>query len=400
MMKGFGIIISLFFLNIGAFAQMDTSFGLWMWTTGKHTFWDGQTVKTYGITNGVATARIPAPVLRVKQGDSVLVMARNQSQGPTHTIHLHGLDVDQANDGVPQTSFQIYHKDTGFYKFKAIHPGTYLYHCHVASVIHVQLGMYGNIIIEPAAKGELGHGYTYGRDFNVLFSEADKSWFDTIPKHSTRDSVWESFSIPKYVPDYFMVNGQSRQQIDTFKMRPDETTLWRFSNVGYGQNVVRFPINITATVVTSDGRVLPQAQVIDSLLVAPGERYGVHFTAIGEQKGFVEVEYRSLFTNELWDIEAIPFDWDATLSTEDELLDRNQLKIFPTLSQGQLTVEYSSNESDLAIELLDLSGRILDEYKLSLDMNQTQINLGGYRSGTYVIRVKSTGETKLFILSD
>ena len=46
---------------------------------------------------------LPSAHIEPIEGQLTQIEFLNQSSMP-HTIHLHGLDVDQANDGVPQTS--------------------------------------------------------------------------------------------------------------------------------------------------------------------------------------------------------------------------------------------------------------------------------------------------------
>ena len=99
---------------------------------GNQPLLDGQNVNVWGFApNFGGFATIPGPTMIVNEGDIVTLNITNQSPVP-HTVHLHGLDVDQINDGVPQTSFEIPGMmGTGSYSFPAPHPGTYMYHCHV-----------------------------------------------------------------------------------------------------------------------------------------------------------------------------------------------------------------------------------------------------------------------------
>ena len=100
----------------------------------QHTLWDGNNTMLMGFTPLMGSPiDIPGPTLRYTEGDSVQLQLRNMSQGASHTIHLHGLDVDQWNDGVPHLSWEVGHNETKSYYFKAPHPGTYLYHCHFTS---------------------------------------------------------------------------------------------------------------------------------------------------------------------------------------------------------------------------------------------------------------------------
>jgi FtsP/CotA-like multicopper oxidase with cupredoxin domain len=63
----------------------------------------------YSLQNEKGTAVFPAPTLTVNEGDQVEVTLTNigaKKEGIkklAHTIHFHGLDTDQANDGVPHT---------------------------------------------------------------------------------------------------------------------------------------------------------------------------------------------------------------------------------------------------------------------------------------------------------
>jgi len=68
---------------------------------------DGTAIPIWGygwVADGYIT--LPGPLLEYTEGESVQLNFTNPSP-ESHTIHLHGLDVDQANDGVPTTSFFV-----------------------------------------------------------------------------------------------------------------------------------------------------------------------------------------------------------------------------------------------------------------------------------------------------
>ena len=65
---------------------------------GTHTFHDGEQTRIFGFTETLSAAtKIPGPTIYLNSGDSVKLDFWNMSQGAPHTIHLHGLDVNQQN---------------------------------------------------------------------------------------------------------------------------------------------------------------------------------------------------------------------------------------------------------------------------------------------------------------
>ncbi len=116
---------------------------------------------------------------------------------------MHGLDVDTRNDGDPSTSFWLGHLQDTTYSFKSKKTQeTYLYHCHVADVSHVQMGMYGMIVVRSAGgvKTAWTGGPSFNKDYKWLMSEVDSVWHFHIPKH---DTLADTVNIPKYIPNYF-----------------------------------------------------------------------------------------------------------------------------------------------------------------------------------------------------
>jgi len=178
----------------------------------------------------LGNAQIPGPVIYASTGDVVEIRLKNlgvsnaRAPNDPHTIHLHGLDVDAANDGVPETSVACVPANAGLpgsgnvvvYMFSVTQPGTYMYHCHQEASIHVQMGMWGALVIynptdAAAATGPgmgLGgtlHGVAYNKDVIMLLNEFD-----------TRQHVSEAtggrptpFNPVNYQPQYWSINGLS-----------------------------------------------------------------------------------------------------------------------------------------------------------------------------------------------
>ncbi|WP_352259758.1 copper resistance system multicopper oxidase [Psychrobacter sp. TB55-MNA-CIBAN-0194] len=112
--------------------------------------------KQFAIVNGkksMATLindSLPAPTLKMREGDTVTIRVHNQMDEST-SIHWHGLLVPFEMDGVPGISFDgIPANSTFTYKFKLVQSGTYWYHSH--SGFQEQTGMLGAIVIEPKGR--------------------------------------------------------------------------------------------------------------------------------------------------------------------------------------------------------------------------------------------------------
>ncbi|SDR79042.1 multicopper oxidase family protein [Agrococcus carbonis] len=96
----------------------------------------------------------PGPEIRARQGQMVEVLLRNESVPGGVTLHWHGIDVPGAMDGVAGvTQDAVAPGEVFTYRFVAEQAGTYWYHSHQVSHEQVHAGLFGAIVIEPAADG-------------------------------------------------------------------------------------------------------------------------------------------------------------------------------------------------------------------------------------------------------
>ena len=93
---------------------------------------------------------VPGPELRVKEGDLVEVVLHNVDIEDGVTIHWHGLNVPNGEDGVAGlTQDAVMPGERFVYRFITNQTGTYWYHSHQQSSVQVAKGLYGTLIIEP-----------------------------------------------------------------------------------------------------------------------------------------------------------------------------------------------------------------------------------------------------------
>src|SRR5690606_16088221 len=93
---------------------------------------------------------LPGPTLRFREGDTVTLRVTNRLRGDMTSIHWHGLLLPANMDGVPGLSFDgIAPGEAWEYRFEVRQSGTYWYHSH--SMFQEQAGLYGALVIDPAA---------------------------------------------------------------------------------------------------------------------------------------------------------------------------------------------------------------------------------------------------------
>ncbi|HYO38123.1 MAG TPA: multicopper oxidase family protein [Nocardioidaceae bacterium] len=113
----------------------------------------GRTVDGYTL-NGSS----PGPLIEARQGDLVEVRVRNESVPDGITLHWHGVDVPNAEDGVAGvTQDAVGEGEEHTYRFVADDAGTYWYHSHQVSHRQVVRGLFGALVVHPT-RHSLGEG--------------------------------------------------------------------------------------------------------------------------------------------------------------------------------------------------------------------------------------------------
>lgn len=401
-------IIILVFIQVTVYGQNFVSKLLIARNTGEKVLANDTTIRVFGFAENLGSQPgVPGPTIVVNQGDSVVIDLWNVSQGAPHTIHLHGLDVNQQNDGVPHLSFDVPHMEHGYYFFQAPHAGTYLYHCHVASTIHVQAGMYGLIIVKPTdgSNTTWDGGYAYEKEYAYFMSEIDTTWHrdDVLLHDHDPNQTIHKVEIPTYDPQFFLINGFSDQQLEENDVRIDglvnETNYLRLANIGfYGVRVI-LPNMLQANVVASDGRPLPSEEISDTIVVMPGERYGVLIKASGEFEGNINYEYFSLNTNQVKNTQQVPVKIEGTVGWYDVEFAQMQFELAPNPANGasKVTVDLPKN-SLVEILITDLQGKLVATVESRLYYaGEHQINLPikKLKAGNYFVQLRLNNEYTL-----
>jgi hypothetical protein len=182
----------------------DISFYREVYGNGKLQMPDGTILRHWGFMDEKGTKTIPSPVIRVCEGQIVHVTLKS-TKGP-HTIHHHGIEPDAHNDGVGHTSFDVGNQYT--YQWRPSESGTFFYHCHVNTPLHVQLGLFGGLIVDPeGGPGQLWKGGPhYDHERFWVGMAMDPTWAN-LDHHAGVDGA--NVGLNRLDPQYFLINGKA-----------------------------------------------------------------------------------------------------------------------------------------------------------------------------------------------
>ena len=92
---------------------------------------------------------IPGPTLRVQERSEVVVNVVNEGD-LEGTVHWHGLRLENRYDGTHETQAPIPVGERFSARVTFPDPGVYWYHPHIREDYGQEMGLYGNVVVEPA----------------------------------------------------------------------------------------------------------------------------------------------------------------------------------------------------------------------------------------------------------
>ncbi len=92
---------------------------------------------------------IPGPTLKVREGSEVVVEIENDGDVEA-TVHWHGLRLENRYDGTHETQRPMGRGEAYTAHVSFPDPGIYWYHPHIREDYGQEMGLYGNVIVEPA----------------------------------------------------------------------------------------------------------------------------------------------------------------------------------------------------------------------------------------------------------
>lgn len=202
--------------------------------------------------NGMA----PGPMMHVEVGDEVRIVLHNDLPMGTD-VHLHGINVPNSMDGVaPITQDLVAPGETFAYEFTADEPAVAMYHAHHHAQLQVPNGLFGTFLV---GEMPLPAGRTVGGE--------------AVPA-----DVRVSQELPLVLNDSgvigYSLNGKSFPATTPIAARTGDWILVHYFNEGSQIHPMHLH-QFDQVVVAKDGFPLDDPYVVDTLNVAPGERYSV-----------------------------------------------------------------------------------------------------------------------------
>ncbi len=140
-------------------------------------------------------SRVPGPVVRVTQGDTVEFTLINHGTMP-HSMDFHAAEI------APNKYYvNVLPNDSIHYRFVARVPGAFMYHCGTAPVAaHIANGMYGALLVDPRVPRPPAKEL-------VLVQSEFYLTPDTLP--GPKSLAWDR--LLGLAPDYVTFNGRAAQ---------------------------------------------------------------------------------------------------------------------------------------------------------------------------------------------
>ncbi|XP_071945092.1 uncharacterized protein [Antedon mediterranea] len=230
---------------------------------------------------------IPGPTIEVCEGDTVQVKLLNNLQDRgAMTIHWYGMHQEGTNwmDGVSMiTQCPVASSSSFVYEFTASPAGTHWYHGHSGYMRND--GMYGALIVKKNMQYEYNsHLYDFDLPEHVMMI-ADWKERPTLSTYLMTDSptIYVDSEAQKFS---ILINGRAQEEpfyndhgdvfytpLSTFEVEVGMTYRFRMISAAFALcNLVVSIQSHPLTVVAVDGsEVVPEE--VDSILIAPGERY-------------------------------------------------------------------------------------------------------------------------------
>jgi FtsP/CotA-like multicopper oxidase with cupredoxin domain len=278
--------------------------------------------------------QIPGPMFKVKQGSTVFFDFTNNLDMDT-TVHWHGVRIDNEFDGSPVTQEFIKPGQSFLYKVTFPDYGMNMYHPHVRTDIQMELGLYGNILVEPTNENQnqVDHEVAIMLD-DILIEDGE---VDTFSRDYIQRALMGRFG------NTMFINGEQDYNLD---VKTGEIVRFHLTNPA---NTRTFNFSIDdhqIKLVGGDSSRYEKETLIDSVIISPGEIYSIE--VLFEKPGAFKIFHNTPDKTYIL----------GSINVSEESYDNNNSSDFYNLKENDDVIsdiepykKYISKEPDYELEL-------------------------------------------------
>ncbi len=219
---------------------------------------NGKSFVMYGF-NG----QYPGPLIHVDQRATVVIEFTNDIDLPT-TIHWHGVRLDNRFDGVPGvTQDPVLPGESFVYEVRFPDPGIYWYHPHVREDIQQELGLYGNMLVEPP---DPDYYNPVNREEVLILDDLFLDRGELVPFGEEASN----FTLMGRFGNVFLINGEPDYRLS---VKRGEVVRFMFTNVSNTRTYNLVLGGAQMKVVGADISKFEREEWVESVVIAPAQRY-------------------------------------------------------------------------------------------------------------------------------
>ncbi len=208
----------------------------------------------------------PGPLIDVRRGAEITVAFSNHLSQPT-SVHWHGVRLDNASDGTPGLTQPAVRPGGEFtYRLRFPDAGIYWYHPHVREDIQQELGLYGNILVRSPDHADYGPA---NREAVLMLDDLLTGAAGLVPLGGDTPT----HALMGRFGNTLLVNGEKDYRL---KVKRGEVVRFYFTNAANTRTFnLSFP-GARMKLVASDVGEFEREAWVESVVIAPAERYVVH----------------------------------------------------------------------------------------------------------------------------
>src|SRR5215203_5324090 len=223
---------------------------------------------------------IPGPTLKVQQDSEIVVNVENQGNLEA-TVHWHGLRLENRYDGTHETQTPIGVGERFTARVAFPDPGVYWYHPHIREDYGQEMGLYGNVVVQPADPD-----YWPRANREVVLTLDDLLLEDgTVAPFSRSETTHVAMG---RFGEVLLVNGETELSLEASR---GEVMRLYLTNTA---NTRTFKVTVPGArmkLVGGDSGHVEREQFVDDVVIAPSER--VVIDVLFDQPGPVTLEHRT-----------------------------------------------------------------------------------------------------------